>query len=259
MRLAVLQLVASAGDVARNLAQVETAAARAAAAGADLLVAPELALTGYGAADAIRARADGDAADALAAIATRHGLALVVGCTDADDAGRYNAARLVRPGAADVVYRKLHLYGAHERALFRPGTAAPPVVTVGGLKLGVCICYDVEFPELVRDLARRGAELVVVPTALPAGPDAGFIAERLVPVRGFENQIFVAYADHAGADDVFAYAGRSVVSAPDGAVLARAPVEGEALLVVDIAPARYAASRRANPHVGEARYRVTIF
>jgi len=258
MRLAVLQLVASAGDVARNLAQLETAAARAAAAGADLLVAPELALTGYGAAEAIRARADGDAAQALAAIAERHGLALVVGCTDADDAGRYNAARVLRPGAAGVVYRKLHLYGAHERALFLPGTAAPPVVTVGGLKLGVCLCYDVEFAELVRDLARRGAELVVVPTALPAGPDAGFIAERMIPVRAFENQMFLAYADHAGADDAFAYAGRSVVCAPDGAVIARAPAAGEALLVVDIDPTRYTASRRANPYLGEARYRVTM-
>ena len=118
-----------------------------------------------------------------------------------------------------------------------------------GLKLGFLICYDVEFPENVRRLARAGAELVVVPTALPAEPFANFIATRVVPVRAFENQIFVAYANHAGHDSRFSYAGLSSVAAPDGACLAAAADDAPALIFADLDPAAYEASRRANSYL----------
>ena len=63
------------------------------------------------------------------------------------------------------------------------------------------ICYDVEFPENVRRLAQAGAQAVLVPTALPASDHADFIARKMIPVRAFENQLFVAYVNHCGADD----------------------------------------------------------
>src|SRR5690606_18163480 len=105
--------------------------------------------------------------------------------------------------------------------------------------------------ENVRRLAKAGAELVVVPTALPQGPFAAFIAIRVVPVRAFENQVFVAYANHAGRDGRFAYAGLSCVAAPDGACLAAAVDDSPALLFADIEPGAFEASRRANSYLAD--------
>ena len=88
--------------------------------------------------------------------------------------------------------------------------AAPPstvIVRQGGLNLGLLICYDVEFPENVRRLAQAGADAVLVPTALPVGGSADFIADHMIAVRAFENQVFVAYVDNCGRDGDFGYAG----------------------------------------------------
>jgi predicted amidohydrolase len=111
------------------------------------------------------------------------------------------------------------------------------------------ICYDVEFPENVRRLAKAGAQAVIVPTALPAGDSGSFIAGHMIAVRAFENQIFVAYINHCGSDALFAYAGLSRIAAPDGGMLAEACASGEALLVADLDPVAYAASAAANTYL----------
>ena len=98
-----------------------------------------------------------------------------------------------------------------------------------------------------------GADLVLVPTAQPDTPDAPFIAERIVPVRAFENGIAIVYADHAGADERFAYAGRSCIVMPDGVDAARAGPTGSALIFADYEPARYDATRAANPYLADRR------
>ena len=155
----------------------------------------------------------------LQAIAAETGIAIVAGFAEAADGVVYNSAVAVTPDGGRHVYRKMHLYGDYEKSLFRPGDTAPPVFQIGGLKAGLLICYDVEFPEMVRHLALAGADLVLVPTALPASEHAAFIARSIIPVRAFENQVFVAYANHAGRDDAFAYAGLSGIAAPDGSDL----------------------------------------
>lgn len=256
MKAAVAQIRARPGDVAANLATIDQATGAAAAAGAELIVFPELATTGYGAGPAIRELAeppDGPQLQRLAAIADAHGLALVAGFPERDGDQVYNALAFLRAGAAPLVYRKTHLYADYERALFIPGEIRPTVVDFAGLRLGFLICYDVEFPENVRRLAQAGAEVIVVPTALPAGPHAQFIAASLVPVRAFENQVFVLYANHAGADERFRYAGHSCIAAPDGACLAAAPDDAPALLLADLEPAAYEDSRRANTYLEDLR------
>jgi 5-aminopentanamidase len=252
MRLAVLQMQASAGDVEANLARIAAAASEAADRGADLLVAPELATTGYGAGEAIRTLAepaDGAQVARLAAIASRAGLTLIAGFAERAGGVIYNTAVLVGDGAAPVVYRKTHLYGDYERALFAPGVPSAAIATVRGLKVGMLICYDGEFPENARRLALAGADLVAVPTALPAGPYAPMIAERVIPVRAFENQIFVAYANHCGGDALFTYAGLSHIAAPDGSTLAIAGATGEDLIVADVRPDAFARSRAENTYL----------
>lgn len=251
MRIAVAQMACVAGDVPGNLHRIDAAAARAAKGGAALLLLPELAVPGYGAGDRMAACAapvEGPQVRDLAAIARRHGLALVAGLAEAEGQAVFNTA-VFTDGQQIRSYRKSHLYGDYERALFRPGPPSAVLFRHGGLSFGLLICYDVEFPENVRRLALAGADAVLVPTALPVSPAADFIARQVIPVRAFENQIFVAYANHCGDDGRFAYAGRSHVAAPDGASLALAPPEAEALLFADLDPAAYAQSRAENTYL----------
>ncbi|MGE0502595.1 MAG: carbon-nitrogen hydrolase family protein [Rhizobiaceae bacterium] len=255
MKITALQMVAKAGDVDANLARIERAVAEAAGKGARLLVAPELAVTGYGAADAFATLAEashGAAASRLAALAARHGVAIVAGFAETADGRVWNSALFVDPSGRRIVYRKSHLYGDYERRHFAAGEPTANVFEYGGLRLGMLICYDVEFPENVRRLAQSGAQLVLVPTALPASDHAALIAQKMIPVRAFENQVFLAYVDHCGADERFAYAGLSGIAAPDGALLAKAGVR-EALLSAEIRPADYAVSAAANPYLADLR------
>ncbi len=98
-----------------------------------------------------------------------------------------------------------------------------------------------------------GAQAVLVPTALPASDHAAFIARKMIPVRAFENQIFVAYVNHCGADDRFAYAGLSGIAAPDGTMLAEAGMHDEELLIADLLPQDYAASAAENTYLTDLR------
>lgn len=253
MRLAALQMHAVPGDRTANIFRIETAAREAAENGADLLVAPELAVTGYGAGDMISELAepaDGDLAERLAALSRETGVALVVGFAERDRETVWNSA-IYADGQRSIVYRKSHLYGPYERALFSPEKPAACIVEHRGIKLGMLICYDVEFPENVRRLAQAGAQAVIVPTALPASDHAEFIARKLVPVRAFENQVFVVYANHGGRDENFAYAGLSRAVGPDGQCLAASTDDKPALLFADIEPAAFAESRRANTYLAD--------
>ncbi|BBE73454.1 nitrilase-related carbon-nitrogen hydrolase [Oharaeibacter diazotrophicus] len=252
-RVALLQLDAAVPD---RLGAIEDALDRAAADGAALLVAPELATSGYGAGDRFAAESDAFAAvqlPRLAAAVAATGVALVVGHPRRDGAGVVNAATVLRPGLPPVGYGKAQLYGAYERDHFAVAPVETVVVDVAGLKVGVLICFDVEFPEHVRRLAREGADLVAVPTALPDQPGSDFVAERVVPVRAFENQLFVAYAGWSGRDSRFAYAGRSALVAPDGRDLLRAPADRGFLGIATVDPAAFAESRALNPYLAELR------
>lgn len=255
MRLALHQMRAVPGDVAANCGRIAQAAAQAAEAGASLLLAPELATTGYGAGDVIRDLAEplhGPCADRLAEMAERFSLTLVTGFAERAGAAVYNSALLVRPDGSRLAYRKCQLYGDYEKRLFISGPDAPAVTQIDGLTIGLLVCFDIEFPEHARRLAAAGAQAILVPTALPASEHAGFIARAVVPVRAFENQLFVAYANHIGAD-AFSYAGLSCIVAPDGADLARGSEGEENLLVADLHPQPYQACRLANPYLEERR------
>ena len=254
MRIAVQQMVAVTGDVDANLDCIAAAAEQAAAGGARLLVAPELAVTGYGAGEAIRdlaEPADGPQVRRLQALSRAHGLAIVAGFAERAEGRIFNSLAMVEGTAPPSVYRKTHLYADYERALFTPGAVQPVLREFQALTLGFLICYDVEFPENVRRLAKAGAELILVPTALPQGAFAAFIATRVVPVRAFENQVFVVYANHGGRDENFAYAGLSCAVGPDGGCLAAAADDEAVLLFADIDPAAFAASRRANTYLAD--------
>lgn len=253
MRIAALQMHAIAGDGEANLQRIAAAAVDAASAGAKLLIVPELAVTGYGAGEDALTRlaspATGDVPARLSAIARDNKLAVVAGFAEQEGTLIYNSALFTDGIGTNAVYRKSHLYGDYERNVFRPGVPASVLVELGGIRLGMLICYDVEFPENVRRLALAGADLVVVPTALPKGSSGTFIASHMIQVRAFENQVFVAYINHCGAGDNFTYAGLSRIAAPDGKLLAEAAAEGETLLFAEVRPEDYARSRAENTYL----------
>jgi predicted amidohydrolase len=256
MKLAILQMQTVSGDVAANLARIERAMREAGEQGADLLVAPELAITGYGAGDAIKDLAekpDGETATRLHGLSRETGVAVIAGFAERDGDRVYNSAMFVDRRGVLEVYRKSHLYGPYERALFAPEKPSAGIVEFRGMRLGMLICYDVEFPENVRRLAQAGAQAVLVPTALPASDHAALIARKLIPVRAFENQIFVAYVNHCGADERFSYAGLSGIAAPDGSMLAEAGEDGEDLLYAELRPEDFADSAAANTYLPDLR------
>ena len=252
MRVAALQMQSVSGDVQANVGRIQRAAVEAARGGADLLITPELCITGYGAGDAITALAEtanGDQIKALQAISSANGIAIVAGFAERFGADVYNSAAFVDGHATPAIYRKSHLYGDYERSLFKPETPVSCIVELSGLKLGMLICYDVEFPENVRRLALAGVDAVLVPTALPAGPSGTFIANHMIQTRAFENQIFVAYINHAGADERFTFAGNSRIAAPDGSLIAACSDDAESLIFADIDPGAFAVSITGNPYL----------
>lgn len=252
MRIAALQMQSVSGDVQANLVRIERAAIDAAKAGAELLITPELCITGYGAGEAITALAEpanGDQIRALQAISSANRIAIIAGFAERDGADVYNSAVFVNGENKPAIYRKSHLYGDYERSLFRPAKAANCIVELGGLKFGMLICYDVEFPENVRRLALGGVDMILVPTALPAGPSGTFIASHMIQVRAFENQIFIAYINHAGADERFTFAGLSRIAAPDGSLITACADDAEQLAFANIDPVAFAASIDGNPYL----------
>jgi predicted amidohydrolase len=255
VRVALLQGPAETPDPQAGLAAVADAAARAAAAGARLLVTPEMSLTGYAiGADRVAALAEpvpGPLTDRVAAIAAEHGLAIAVGLPVRTPAGVANTVVVVdSDGSLLAGYAKTHLYGDVDRDAFVPGDVGVVQFRLDGVVVGLLVCYDVEFPEAVRAHALAGTELLVVPTGLM--DPYGHVGTVLVPARAYESQVFVAYANRTGAEGEFVYCGASCVIAPDGTELARAG-RGEELLVADVDPAVLTASRRVNTHLADRR------
>lgn len=259
MRIAVAQGPKESGsgeEVGHRLAWLGQMAGDAAARGAKLLVCPEMFLTGYAIGpEAVRRLAepaDGPSARAAAAIAAEHGIALCYGYPEAAPDGRvHNAALLLgRDGATLANHRKSHLYGELDRAAFAAGAGTPTVADLDGLKVGLLVCYDLEFPENVRLLALEGVDLLLVPTALMAPYD--FIPGPVVATRAYENQLFLAYANRCGSEGELTYLGRSCIVGPDGRDLARAG-EGEELILADLDPDLLAASRKLNTYLADRR------
>ena len=240
MKIALGQVAGTPLDVAANLQLAERLAGQAAGRGAELLVLPELFLTGYNIGDAIDRLAescDGASARAMARIAAASGLAIVYGYPERVPDGVYNAAAVIgADGNLAATYRKLCLWGPFERRHFRPGAGAASAV-LGGLRFDLQICYDLDFPQLSRAAARSGADGVLCISA--TSKPYTVVPRHIVPTRAYENQLFVVFANRPGVEDGLSYAGESCVAAPDGSFLATSDA-GETLLFAEIDSLRYA-------------------
>jgi predicted amidohydrolase len=235
MRIAVYQALPACGDKAANLDTMHKVAASASLMRADLAVFSELYLTRYELGPLCHELAepsDGPSIRSAKEIATRTGCALAFGYPERAGDTIYNSMVLIgKKGDTLATYRKMQLFGKAERELFEPGDE---VVTclLEGTKLGLGICYDIEFPEFGRRLARAGVDLAIVPTANMA--PYWEVPTSLVRTRALENGMAIAYANQCGSDEQLRYTGQSCIVGRDGIDLARAGVDGEALLIADV-------------------------
>jgi predicted amidohydrolase len=230
---------------------------RAAEGGAGLVVLPELCDSGYVFASAAEARGlaspagDSPALRQWQELARAHQTVIVGGFCELGPAGQlFNSAALVDSSGTRVVYRKAHLWDA-EKLVFTPGGGPPPVVDLPAGRVGVMICYDLEFPEWVRLAALRGADLVAAPVNWPAAPrPAGERAAEVVKVQAGAsvNGIFIAVADRCGDERGVSWIGGSLIAGPDGYPLAGPGAAGQPTLLAadcDLARAR---DKRINEH-----------
>lgn len=238
--VACCQLAPAFGELDANRALATRAVEAAAARGARLIVLPELVSSGYVFRDADEARslaepADGPTVAGWAELARRLDVVIVGGFCEVDDDGALrNSAALVDPEGVRAVYRKAHLWD-RESLVFVPGDEPPPVVDTVAGRIGVMVCYDLEFPEWVRLPALAGAQLLAAPANWPAasvlpGEDAG---EALrARANACVNRMWVAVCDRHGPERGVDWIGGSLIADPDGRHAAGPPEDGEAGLVI---------------------------
>lgn len=217
----------------------------------DLVVCPELFQTGYNPSldyGALAETCDGPFAQGMAKLAQAHGTAFAYGYAERADGTIYNSAAVMdASGRVLATHRKrLPSPQSFEVTTFAKGRSVT-FADLCGLRLAIIICYEVEFPESLRQAAKGGAHLVIVPTAL--GADWGFVAEKLVPTRAFENGVWLAYADHAGEDGGLAFFGGSRIVAPDGQDVAVVGAGREGLATAKVDLARVATLQARLPYL----------
>ncbi len=256
MRLALAQLAPVPGDLGRNVARAEEVVR---AARADVAVFPELYLSGYRIGDRFHrlALVEGDpTTEALRALSRETGTTVVVGAPLASTERKgeiHNAALAFLPTEEMFVQVKRYLptFGPFEEGVLFTATDSSRPVTVGSHSVGLEVCYDTFFPEVSRQLALAGAELLVVLSASPVTSRRLF--ERLLPARAIENAVPVVYVNRVGVEDGVVFGGGSGAWDARGEALSTAPVAvpelgpEEAVTAVEIDPGESARWRPFRP------------
>jgi predicted amidohydrolase len=234
MRVALHQCSSPAGDVTAAFAEIQRGLAIAAAGGADVCVFPELMLPGYNQPELIPKMAQtvgGAWEQTCCDLARTAGCGLILGWAERDGNTLWNASSFYdAQGRKQAHYRKQHLYGPQEKALFTPAQG-DCIFTLAGRCCALLICFDVEFNERVTKLAAQGVDVIFVPTANPAFDRD--VSDITVRARARDNCVTIVYANFCGYEDGLEYAGTSVVAGPDGALHLRLG-DQPATVIVDL-------------------------
>jgi predicted amidohydrolase len=238
--VALTQISCKVGDKDYNIKKIERYVKQARKKQANLIVFPELALTGYSCRDLVYELAEsipGPSVHQLEAIAEQENIHIVLGMLEKSSKAKaviYNTAVLISPEGFIGKYRKMHL-PTHsvfeEKRYFRGGYQTPVFDTSIG-KMGLIICYDVFFPEITRLLRLKGAQLVICISASPS-VRRGFF-EVLTTARALENTMFLAYVNLVGMEDGLQFWGGSRMIAPSGRIIAQAKYDKEDMVVAQI-------------------------
>ncbi|SBS77594.1 putative amidohydrolase [uncultured Mycobacterium sp.] len=238
-RIACAQIAPTLGAVSANVELSAGAIADAVAQGADVVVLPELATSGYMFADADEARSAAlrPSDPAFDAWRSAAGEAVVVGgfCERGDDGLLYNSAVALDRDGVIATYRKTHLWD-REKLIFTRGADLPSVLRTRHGAIAVMVCYDLEFGEVTRRVALDGAELIAAPVNWPLfpRPDGERPGEVITAMStGRLNRVFVAVCDRAGVERGQPWTEGSVIVDPDGWVIADVG-SGSGLAITDV-------------------------
>lgn len=244
IRVACLQMEPHVGDKAGNLQRSLELLAKAAEAGAQLAVLPELCNSGYvfetrGEAFALSEEVPGgESTRAWMEAAQQYGLVVVAGICEREGEALYNSAAIVGPEGFIGRYRKNHLWGA-ENLFFEPGNLGVPVFRIGAGRIAAAICYDIWFPETFRLAALQGADLLCVATnwvPMPEQPGNLPVMANILAMGGaHSNSMFVAAADRIGVERGQPFLGCSLIVSHTGwPVAGPASAHQEELLLADL-------------------------
>ena len=239
-KIAAVQMDCAFADKARNLEAIMLRLHEAADNGARLVVFPECALTGY----CFESKAEasphaepipGPSTQSIASVCGDLGVFAVVGLLEAADDSLFNSCVLIGPAGVIAAYRKVHLPFLGVDRFTTPGDQPFAVHDLGGLRVGMNICYDGSFPEAARCLMLLGADLIVLPTNWPKG--AISTAKTLIPARALENHVYYAAVNRIGVERGFDFIGMSRIVGCTGEFLAVSENAEPTILYADIDPA----------------------
>jgi predicted amidohydrolase len=220
----------------------------------DLVVCPELFISGYGNLDNINKFSenhDGKYAKKISTLAKKSSTAIIYGYPEISNNQLYNSAQLFDSEGLSLANhrKKLLPLTADESKIFTPGKDSS-IFSIKGIKSAIVICYELEFPELIRDLALEGVELIIAPT----GQSSHWPAAALhnCRTRAFENGIFVAYANSTGQLNGINFMGESKIIGPNGIDIANANI-GEKLISAKIDTDQINLVREKLPYLNDSK------
>jgi len=223
MKIATVQFSPALKDVDASVGRAIPLAEEAIDQGAELLILPELADTGYDLGSRGTALELGSSVDenpliqALARTCAASDRHAVTGICERDGDRAYNSAVLIGPDGPMGRYRKIHLF-MNEKDIFTPGDAPPMVLDAGPIRVGMLVCFDWMFPEVWRSLALDGADVVCHPSNLVLP-----YAQQAALVHALVNRYYVATANRIGAEGELAFTGGSQIAGPDGKPMTSSP------------------------------------
>ena len=258
LRVALCQSNLAVGDLDRNLARIEADIGAASAQGADLVVFPELSLTGYPPEDLLlNPRLAETAAQSLRELATSVTDTVAVVGFPVLDGDLFNAAAVVTDGDVAGVYRKHFLpnYGVFDEQRYFARGARALVVDVGNVRVGITVCEDLWYPGGPGQWAaiEGDAELIVNLSGSPYHRGKGAERERMLAQRAADYGCFVAFCNAVGGQDELVFDGHSLVLDPTGDVVARGLQFEEDLVLADIDAMSVARRRLHDPRWRQSR------
>jgi len=240
-----LQFDVKSGDIQNNLARVEEGLAEITASNdrfsSGIIVLPELWATGfaYEKLPELSEKIPG-LLENLQTLSAKHNLHIAGSLPEFSENFYFNTLFISGPTGIAGSYRKQRLFSPmQEDVFFTPGTSPYPIQTELG-SIGALVCYDLRFPELLREQTGLGADLLVIPAQWPAARVNHW--RILVQARAIENQIFVVAANRCGTTGDTAFGGHSMIVAPDGSILQEAG-EGEEYKGIVLDPEMVTAAR----------------
>jgi predicted amidohydrolase len=235
-RIALAQLTVLDGDKEGNLKNMEAALKKASEESADILILPELNLSGLVSKEQLKTIAEpreGESFSRIQNMLKKYPVSLLYSFPEfvSEEEIYITSCFMDKEGQALAYYRKTHLY-TDENQLFSRGEGWTKV-SLGSFSIGLLTCYDIEFPECARTLALQGVNLLIVNAANMAPYE--YIHRLFIRARALENQCFVVYCNRIGMNEKYEYHGQSAVIGPDGKMIAEIAEGIEAVEIVDLA------------------------